>query len=75
MRQQICALRIIIGKIRFKKLAVNKGLSLDENGKDKGTGNWMTMTSPDDLFKLNIHFEKLNFDPFRHNISENDLVM
>ena len=67
----------INGKIRFKKSAVKKGLSLDENDKNPGTGNWMTVTSPDDLFKLNIDadFEKLNYDPFRYNISENDSVM
>ena len=67
----------ISGKIRFKKSAVKEGLSLDENCKDPGTGNWMTVTSPDDLFKLNIDvdFEKLNYDPFRYNISENDSVM
>ena len=41
----------INGKIRFRKLTIKEGLSLDENGKDPGTGNWMTVTSPDDQFK------------------------
>ena len=65
------------GKICLKQSAVKEGLSLDENGKDPKTGNWMTIASPDDLFKLNIDtdFEKLNYDPFWYNINGNDSVM
>ena len=37
---------------------------------DKGIGNWLIVTSPDDLFKLNIdvHFKKRNYNIFNFNI-------
>jgi len=49
---------------------VKEGLPLDDNGQDLGTGNWITVTSPDDLFKagINVDFEKLKYEPFRYNI-------
>ena len=51
----------INGKIRFKKSAVKEGLPLDEDGKDTETGDWITVTSPDDLFKagIDVDFEKI----------------
>ena len=60
----------INGKIRFKKSAVKEGLPLDENGKDPGTGNWLTVTSPDDLFKVgvDIDFTKFSYPPLNYNV-------
>ena len=57
------------GKIRMKKSAQKAGLPLDKNGNDQGTGKWLTITSVDDLFKINVDvdFEKLNYLPFKHN--------
>ena len=59
----------INGKIRFKKSAVKEGLPLDEDGKDTGTGDWITVTSPDDLFKagIDVDFEKIKYEPLRYN--------
>ena len=50
------------GKIKMKKSAKKAGKPLVENGKNEGTGNWLTITSPDDLLKhnFNVHFEELN---------------
>ena len=57
------------GKIRMKKSAQKAGLPLDKNGNDQGTGKWLTITSVDDLFKINadVDFEKLNYLPFEYN--------
>ena len=57
------------GKIRMKKSAKKAGKPLGENGKDEGIGNWLTITSPDDLFKHNIDvdFEELNYQPLLIN--------
>ena len=59
----------INGKIRFKKSAVKEGLPQDEDGKDTGTGDWITVTSPDDLFKagIDVDFEKIKYEPLRYN--------
>ena len=57
------------GKIRMKKSAQKAGLPLDKNGNDQGTGKWLTITSVDDLFKINVDvdFEKLNYLPLKYN--------
>ena len=55
------------GKIRMKKSTQKAGLPLDKNGNDQGTGKWLTITSVDDLFKINVDFEKLNYLPFKYN--------
>ena len=57
------------GKIRMKKSSIKAGLPLDKNGKDQGTGKWLTVSSIDDLFKYNvdIDFEKLNYLPLKYN--------
>ena len=36
---------------------------------DKGTGNWIVVTSPEDMFKhhIDINFEKLNYHPLLIN--------
>ena len=59
----------INGKIRFKKFTVKEGLPLDDNGKDPGTGKWMTVTS-DELFKVGIDIDitKFNYEPLRYLI-------
>ena len=68
----------INGKIRFKKSAVMEGLPLDDNGKDPVTGKRMTVTSPDELFKvgIDIDIDKFNYEPMRYlndsSISQND---
>ena len=53
----------------MKKSSIKAGLPLDKNGKDQGTGKWLTVSSIDDLFKYNvdIDFEKLNYLPLKYN--------
>ena len=55
----------INGAIIMKKSAYKNGFPLDENGKDLGTGNWLYVKSPDDLFRYveNIDFSKPNYKP------------
>ena len=59
----------INGAIRMKKLAYKNGFPLDENEKYQGTGNWLYVKSPDDLFRYdeNINFSKLNYKPLLYN--------
>ena len=40
------------------------------NESDTGTGNWLTIDLPDDLFKygMNIDFDKLHYTPLKFNI-------
>ena len=63
----------INGKIRFKKSAVKEGLPLDEKGRDPGTGNWLTVASPDDPFKVgvDIDFTKFSYPPLNYNVVMN----
>ena len=53
----------------MKKSAQKAGLPLDKNGNDQGTGRWLTITSVDDLFKINVDvdLDKLNYLPFKCN--------
>ena len=55
----------INGKIRMKRSARKAGMNLQDNEQDKGTGPWLIITSPDDLFKydIDIDFKKLNYGP------------
>ena len=49
---------------------------LRKKGKDKGKGNWIVVSSPDDLFNLgidNIDFNALNYQPLF--INRSDLVV
>ena len=57
------------GKIRMKKSAQRAGLPLEKNGNDQETGKWLTITSVDDVFKINVDvdFNKLNYLPFKYN--------
>ena len=59
----------INGKIRMKRSAREAG-TITNNERDTGTGNWLTIDSPDDLFKygMNIDFDKLNYTPLKFNI-------
>ena len=58
------------GKIRFKKSAAKNGQPLDENGRDAGFGKWLTVDSPDDLFKvgIDIDFAKFSHSPLNYNV-------
>ena len=50
------------GKIRMKESAKTDDAS--DKGKDEGRGNWIAISSPDDLFKLGfdeIDFKALNY--------------
>ena len=38
----------------MKKAAQQTGVESNSHNQDKEIGNWITVTSPDDLFKLNI---------------------
>ena len=59
----------INGKIRMKRSAREAG-TITNNERDTGTGNWLTIDSPDDLFKygMDIDFDKLNYTPLKFNI-------
>ena len=52
----------INGKIRFKKSAASMGEILMQGARDEGAGNWITISSPEELLKLGIevNFKKLN---------------
>ena len=58
------------GKIRMKKAAQQTDVESNSHNQDKGIGNWLTVTSPDDLFKFNIDidFKKLNYNLLNFNI-------
>ena len=58
----------INGNIRMKKSAKKAGL-IQEHEKDEGTGSWLNVSCPDDLFKYNvdIDFVKLNYKPLLFN--------
>ena len=59
----------INGKIRMKRSARKAG-TITNNERDTSTGNWLTIDSPDDLFKygMDIDFDKLNYTPLKFNI-------
>ena len=59
----------INGKIRVKQSAQESG-TLNNNERDTGMENWLTIDSPDDLFKygMNIDFDKLIYTPLKFNI-------
>ena len=59
----------INGKIRMKKSVKEDGVILKDGEVDKGTGNWIVVTSPEDMFKhhIDINFEKLNYHPLLIN--------
>ena len=59
----------INGKICMKRSAREAG-TITNNERDTGTGNWLTIDSPDDLFKyeMNIDFDKLNYTPLKFKI-------
>lgn len=70
----------INGKIRMKKSAVKNGQMINSHEKDPGIGKWITINSPDDLFKIgiDINFDKLGFQPllfnnddYKHHESDN----
>ena len=51
----------------MKKSAKKEGL-IDVNEKDLGTGPWLVVSTPDDLFKHNVdfNFSKLNYQPLAY---------
>ena len=58
------------GRIRMKKASGR----IDKEGKDNGVGDWISVASPDDLFKHGVNdfdFGKLNYYPLLFN-DEND---
>ena len=54
----------------MKKAAQQTDVESNSHNQDKGIGNWLTVTSPDDLVKLNIDidFKKLNYNLLNFNI-------
>ena len=56
------------GNIRMKRSAKKQGL-IGEGEKDQGTGVWLTVSSPDDLFNydVDINFKTLNYKPLLCN--------
>ena len=61
----------INGKIRMKHFAAKAGKPLENSGRDEGTGNWLAISSPDDLFRYNIDldFDALGYQPLLFNNS------
>ena len=53
------------------KQSAREAGTISNNKSDSGTGNWLTIGSPDDLFKyrMNIEFDKLNSIPLKININ------
>ena len=56
------------GNIRMKRSAKKQGL-IEEGEKDQGTGVWLTVSSPDDLFNydVDINFKTFNYKPLLFN--------
>ena len=56
------------GRIRMKKSALKQGV-LTDGSEDEGTGNWIVILSPEDLFRLdiNVDFVKLDYKPMLIN--------
>ena len=56
------------GRIRMKKSALKQGV-LTDGSKDEGSGNWIVISSPEDLFRLdiNVDFAKLDYKPMLFN--------
>jgi len=54
------------GRIRVKKAS---GIT-DLNGKDEGVGDWIIISSPDDLFKYDVdmNFDQLNCQLLNFNV-------
>ena len=59
------------GKIRMKKSERAAGKQLAPDERDQGTGSWLYINSPDDLFKFNIdvNFEKIGYSQLYFNRS------
>ena len=57
------------GKIRMKRSARKKGKSIKEKKKDFGIGNWLVISSPDDLFShgIDVNLAKLDYKPILMN--------
>ena len=51
------------------KKSAGKNGDLNNDDKDEGIGDWITITSPDDFFKhdINIDFKKLDYVPLKIN--------
>ena len=66
-----------VGKNKFvffhtinEKIRMKQSGTINNNENDAGTGNRLTIESPDDLFKygININFDKLNHTFLKFNI-------
>ena len=68
-KNQFVLFHTVNGKIRIKQSAREAG-TITNNESDTDTGNWLTIDSPDDLFKygMNIDFDKLYYTPLKFNI-------
>ena len=58
----------------MKRSAKKAGLPLGENGKDQGTGKWLTVTTIDDLFRHNIaiNLKKLTYQLLMYNADDDN---
>ena len=61
------------GRIRMKRSAKIYG-DIGDDEKDEGIGEWIYITSPEDLFQLNIDvdLEKLDYKPLFVNVDRSD---
>ena len=57
------------GKIRMKRSARKEGKLINENEKDFGIGNWLVISSRDDLFRheIDVNLAKLDYKPLLIN--------
>jgi len=57
------------GNIRMKHSGKKAGKPLGENNKDEGYGDWITISSSENLFRLNIdvNFRALGYQPLLIN--------
>ena len=56
------------------KKSARKSGKLEQGENDEDIGNWLYVTSPDDLFKLksNVDFKLLNYHPLMFNVDYDD---
>ena len=58
----------------MKRSAAKPGIVINSNQRDEGTGKWLTLSSPDYLFKINmdIDFHKLSYMPLMYDVSSDE---
>ena len=73
-KDEYVMIHTINGRIRMKKSMRASGEYLGPDEKDFGTGKWIYISSPDDLFRngIELDFKKLNYKPLGFNYNNDN---